>query len=371
MKDFGSNEIFIENYERLKSSRKMGELYGCDKKTITNHAKKIGYDYSKHKIIKVADIPIEQIIEDYETLKSAKAVGEKYNCSSTIILNYLKQNNYQPTNNNHKLVNITPEDFINKYDELKTTKEMAKYYNCSTTAILNYAKKIGYKVVNFKLSDEDKQKIIEAYDTNLTSSDLAQQYNVSRGMITKLWHDNNCLGKSIENFKTTEIDLTGKQFGKWTVINKSGRRNSAGAIYWNCKCECGIEKEVLGTSLRQGLSLSCGAHNNISKGNEKIKQILLEAEIPFEIEKTFDGCKDRKLLPFDFFVNNQYLIEYDGQQHYDINSKFDYEYTHYHDEIKSQWCKNNHIPLIRIPYTHFNNLTLNDLLLEYSNFIQK
>ena len=63
MKDFGSNEIFIENYERLKSSRKMGELYGCDKKTITNHAKKIGYDYSKHKIIKVADIPIEQIIE--------------------------------------------------------------------------------------------------------------------------------------------------------------------------------------------------------------------------------------------------------------------------------------------------------------------
>lgn len=41
--DFGSNKDFIVKYEELKSSRKMGEFYGCDKTTILNHAKRIGY----------------------------------------------------------------------------------------------------------------------------------------------------------------------------------------------------------------------------------------------------------------------------------------------------------------------------------------
>ena len=48
MIDFGKNEDFIKNYQLLKSSRKMAELYHCDKKTILSHAKKIGYDYSNN-----------------------------------------------------------------------------------------------------------------------------------------------------------------------------------------------------------------------------------------------------------------------------------------------------------------------------------
>lgn len=58
------------------------------------------------------------------------------------------------------------------------------------------------------------------------------------------------------------------------------------------------------------------------------------------------------------------------RKHYDKNSLFDYDYTHKHDLIKSKWCKENNIPLIRIPYTHFKNLTLDDLLLNTSKFIE-
>jgi len=76
-------------------------------------------------------------------------------------------------------------------------------------------------------------------------------------------------------------------------------------------------------------------------------------------------------LPFDFYVNNKYLIEYDGEQHYDQKSIFDYEYTHKHDLIKSQWCKENKIPLIRIPYTRYKDLCLEDLLLNTSKYIEK
>ena len=44
-----NKEEFIKNYQQLKSSRKMAELYNCDRKTITAFAKKIGYDYSNNK----------------------------------------------------------------------------------------------------------------------------------------------------------------------------------------------------------------------------------------------------------------------------------------------------------------------------------
>jgi hypothetical protein len=36
--------------------------------------------------------------------------------------------------------------------------------------------------------------------------------------------------------------------------------------------------------------------------------------------------------------------------------------------IKNQWCKENNIPLIRIPYTHLKDLSIEDLILETSKF---
>ena len=39
------------------------------------------------------------------------------------------------------------------------------------------------------------------------------------------------------------------------------------------------------------------------------------------------------------------------------------------DLIKNQWCRENDIPLIRIPYTHLTQLCIEDLLLETSQFL--
>lgn len=264
------------------------------------------------------------------------------------------------------------EDFIKKYEELKSSRKMGEYYHCDKTSVLNHAKIIGYDVNSnkqYKLSQQDKKNIIKNYNIK-TSNQLAKQYNVSRGMITKLWHDNNLLGKETKH-NSFFIDLTNQVFGKWTVVGPSSKRATNGGLYWHCKCECGREKDVLGLSLRMHRSLSCGNHPNISKGNVKISEILDEAGIDYELEKKFSSCKDKTYLPFDFYVNNQYLIEYDGQQHYNKESIFDYEYTHNHDLIKSQWCKDNQIPLIRIPYTRYNDLCLEDLLLNTSKYVEK
>lgn len=55
-----------------------------------------------------------------------------------------------------------------------------------------------------------------------------------------------------------KIDLTGQRFGKLVVINKADKTNSAGHLFWNCICDCGNSHIVSGAILRSGKSKSCG-----------------------------------------------------------------------------------------------------------------
>lgn len=51
-------------------------------------------------------------------------------------------------------------------------------------------------------------------------------------------------------------DLTGKQFGRLTVLAFAGR-DSTGKDRWKCRCQCGVEKIVRGDHLLGGRSHSC------------------------------------------------------------------------------------------------------------------
>jgi hypothetical protein len=57
---------------------------------------------------------------------------------------------------------------------------------------------------------------------------------------------------------TKILDIANKKFGKLTVIEMTNTRNSCGSVYWLCECECGIRKNIDGSSLHQGRSKSCG-----------------------------------------------------------------------------------------------------------------
>jgi len=54
------------------------------------------------------------------------------------------------------------------------------------------------------------------------------------------------------------IDLTGKKFGRLTVIKRSYPNKNWKDPNWLCKCECGTEKIIGGTHLRDGHIKSCG-----------------------------------------------------------------------------------------------------------------
>lgn len=55
------------------------------------------------------------------------------------------------------------------------------------------------------------------------------------------------------------IDITGLRFARWAVIRQAGNAKGGGAL-WLCRCDCGVERAVLGADLRKGKSISCGCY---------------------------------------------------------------------------------------------------------------
>ena len=53
------------------------------------------------------------------------------------------------------------------------------------------------------------------------------------------------------------IDLTGKEFGAWTVLEYA-HTNDRGAVSWLCRCQCGSVATVSGNNLRSGRTTNCG-----------------------------------------------------------------------------------------------------------------
>lgn len=53
-------------------------------------------------------------------------------------------------------------------------------------------------------------------------------------------------------------DITGKRFGRWTVIEKADAVNGVCNSKWKCRCDCGNEKIIKGVNLVVGKSKSCG-----------------------------------------------------------------------------------------------------------------
>ena len=170
-------------------------------------------------------------------------------------------------------------------------------------------------------------------------------------------------------------DITGQKFGFLTVLNKTNKRASNRNIIWHCKCDCGKEIDVNGDSLKSGNTQSCGCLK--SKGELKISQILKNNNIFFEKEKVFFNFEDtNKPAKYDFYiVNEKYIIEYDGIQHFKPgtgwNTKEKFIKTQEHDKIKNRYCFEHNIPIIRIPYTNYDNICLEDLIPETSKFLLK
>lgn len=169
-------------------------------------------------------------------------------------------------------------------------------------------------------------------------------------------------------------NLIGQKFGKLKVIQQSKERRDRHVI-WICQCDCGNVCKACSKELLNGDTQSCGCiiKQNSSHGQLKIEQILKAANINFITQEKIITGNTYKYVDFCINYNNiKYFIQYDGKQHFLQNCSFGGKETletiQKRDKQKNNYCIQNNIPLIRIPYTHYNDLCLEDLLLQTSKF---
>lgn len=145
---------------------------------------------------------------------------------------------------------------------------------------------------------------------------------------------------------------------------------------YRCKCKlCGAEQLI--TCDRFGIyppteygyhayygywsDVYCTCHE-ISSFQWIVCKLLIENRIDYEVEFSFSdlyGIAGKNLLRFDFAIkddtgNLKYLIECQGEQHYqpveEFGGEYSFEKQKMNDELKRDYASKHGIPLLEIPY---------------------
>lgn len=191
---------------------------------------------------------------------------------------------------------------------------------------------------------------------------VAESRNIRLGLTKSC----RCLSKEVTS-EVRKKDISGQKFGKLTAI-KNTEKLHKGVYIWECLCECGNTCFKPVNKLIIGEVSSCGCLN--SKGEMKIQQILEQNKILFEKQKYFNTCRvaqTNRVMYFDFYIDNSFLLEFDGIQHFEsrLNGRFSEENVEkikQKDLYKNNWCRENNIPLKRIPYWALDTLTIEDIM---------
>ena len=170
--------------------------------------------------------------------------------------------------------------------------------------------------------------------------------------------------KSQEQFEKEVREVHGNKFKILTPY--IGDKNKM-KLYCN---DCKIEFSQVPHHLLEG-HLGCACSSK-SLGEDKIREILNNKGISNSEQHRIKNCRNKKALPFDFvvFKNKEktilnFLVEYQGRQHYEPatfggmtieQAKQRFIEQQLCDDIKFNYCKDNDIKLIIIPYWEFENI---------------
>lgn len=154
---------------------------------------------------------------------------------------------------------------------------------------------------------------------------------------------NEIKGRGNRSAVFTPIDIQNKYGDTYTV----SCNNFCNSIeYYKTLSNCDAKNEMVGVK---------------SLLEYKVRQFLIEQNIPFKQEFRFSDCRGKKYpLPFDFCLfykeDKKILIEVDGEQHFNKGGLFGakYEDTTKRDRTKDYYCKSNGIPLLRLSYNIIN-----------------
>lgn len=242
---------------------------------------------------------------------------------------------------------MTHEQFVKKIEQINK-----KEFNN-----LNEYQVIGiYKDSRTKVKMRHNNKKCGNYEFEVTPDSFIN--HGSRCPKCKTLNIKNKLRKSQEEFEKEVYDLVQEEY---TVIGEYYNARTKIRMRHN-KEECNYN-EFLVTPYHFLKGTRCPVCSE-SKGEKKIRDFLNLKNIKYETQYEFNNLfgLGGKPLKFDFAIFNQennliLLIEYDGVFHFQkVYDGDGHEIIVTHDKRKNEYCKQNNIPLLRIPYWEFDNI---------------
>lgn len=239
-------------------------------------------------------------------------------------------------------------------------------YKCRECSMVNYKnnRKLSYDFVKEQFENRKYELLSKEYINAKEKLD----FKCDKGHICKITFDDFYYGKSgcldCGGSKRKTIEDIREYFGKEGYKLLSNEYINA-RIKLKYECPKGhINFNTYGHFFAGQRCKTCDQ----SKGENAIKKYLEKMGLKYEMEKKFDDCKNRNKLPFDFFVDDKFLIEYDGSIHFKCTEFFGgekaFKKRQLHDKIKTDYCKEKGVPLLRISYLEFNNISncINDFI---------
>jgi hypothetical protein len=163
---------------------------------------------------------------------------------------------------------------------------------------------------------------------------------------------------------TTHPELV-KEWSKLNGIRQSFMYSkwSKEIIYWKCRRKRNHPDYPMPILSRVTYGSGCPLCN-ITNGEDRVMRYLDKHKIRYKTQYRYNDCKNINPLSFDFAIYKNrkiiLLIEYQGEQHYRPVDLFgglkSFEEQQRKDEIKRNYCKQNNIPLLEIPYWDFDNI---------------
>jgi len=248
-----------------------------------------------------------------------------------------------------------------KFREESARKSILRYGSKNNISKIKKTNMKKYGVENVFSLDETKEKSkktnMKKYGVEYASqSDLVKEKMMNTNMKKYGVINYNQNNEVRENKRKSYFKTLEKRCEKLIPLfsEKDFISTSIEHLYsWKCK-ECG---NIFKGHLYAGNTPICRKcfPYSTSYGESYIKKYLIDNNIDFTQQKTFENCKDERKLPFDFYLSNyNTLIEYDGQQHYKAVDFFGGEKAfikqQLHDKIKTEYTEKKGINLIRIRY---------------------
>ena len=250
------------------------------------------------------------------------------------------------------------EETIIKLNNLGVPKtKIMEVANCSRTAVYNCIDRYNHPKIDPMINKKfGKLTVIDVAEKREELRSRCLRYKCKCDCGNEIEVDGNalrtghtqscgCLRKENIYFK----NLTGQRFGKLTalyIIDSANNRK-----VWHCVCDCGNECNVDSKSLISGHTKSCGCLHSYKE--VEIENILNQFKINFIKEYTFSDLRGkRNPLRFDFAIiqndNIICLIEYQGNQHFDMSNNWHTKQLEESDIKKKEYCNINNIPLYEL-----------------------